>query len=56
MTMSAVPTPDSPPGLTVLPPDEALLRARPLPDGQDMALDTVPDDEWKAFIAALTDR
>ena len=41
--------------LTVLAPDEALRRARPLPDVADMALGDIPDDDWDAFIDALAE-
>jgi hypothetical protein len=42
--------------LTVLPPQEALRRAKPLPSDDDMALEDVTDDEWDAFEHALAER
>lgn len=54
--VSVVPRPDEPSGLTVLPPEEALLRARPMPSDDDMAIDGLTDDEWKAFEKALAER
>lgn len=47
---------ESAPGLLVVTPDEALSRARPLPDVETMALGDVPDDEWDALMAALADK
>lgn len=35
--------------MTVLPPEEALKRARPLPSDEEMAIEGLTDDEWKAF-------
>lgn len=43
------------PHLLVLPPEEALAAARPLPDREDMMMTDISDDEWAAFIAALTE-
>jgi len=40
----------------VLPPKEALLRARPLPSDADMVIDGLTDDEWAAFQEALSER
>lgn len=40
----------------VLPPDEAVRRARPLPDGDEFALEDVTDDEWDEFQQALAER
>jgi hypothetical protein len=54
--MSVVPHPDEPIGLTVLPPEEALSRARPLPSDDDMAIEGLTDREWKAFEKALAER
>lgn len=42
--------------VTVLPAREALERARPLPSSDEMAIEGLTDDEWKAFDAALKDR
>lgn len=43
-------------GLTVLPPEEALRRARPLPSDSEMAIEGLTEDEWKAFEQALAER
>lgn len=56
MDVSVVPHPDDPAGLTVLPPEEALKRARPLPTDEEMAIEGLTDDEWKAFEKALAER
>ena len=53
--MSVVPAPDEP-HLTVLSPDEAFRRARPLPSDEEMAIDGLTDDEWTAFAQALAAR
>jgi hypothetical protein len=53
--MSVVPHLDEPDGLTVSPPEEALQRALPLPSDDDMAIDGLTDDEWKAFVRALAE-
>lgn len=44
------------PHVMVLPPDEAVRRARPLPDGDEFALADITDDEWDAFQQALAER
>jgi hypothetical protein len=44
------------PHVTVLPPDEAVRRARPRPGGDELALEDLTDDEWGAFQQALTER
>ena len=54
--MSVVPPLDEPDGLAVFPPEEALRRAHPLPSDDDMAIDGLTDDEWKAFEKALAER
>jgi hypothetical protein len=54
--VSVVPHPDEPTGLTVLPPEEALKRARPLPSDEEMAIEGLTDHEWKAFEKALAER
>lgn len=56
MGVSTVPQPDEPLGLTVLPPEEARQRARPLPSDDDMAIEGLTEDEWKAFEQALAER
>ena len=53
--MSVVPNPPSE-RLTVLPAKEALRLARPLPTDDEMAIEGITDEEWKAFEAALKDR
>jgi len=42
--------------LTVVAPDEALERARPLPSDDDMVIEGLTDEEWDAFEQALADR
>jgi hypothetical protein len=42
--------------LTLLPAREALKHARPMPSADDMVIEGLTDDEWKAFEAALKDR
>jgi len=54
--VSVVPHPEEQPVLIVLPPKEALLRARPLPSDADMVIDGLTDDEWAAFQEALSER
>ena len=54
--MAVVPNPDQPDVLTVVPPEEALRLARPLPDAEEMAIEGLTDDEWEAFEQALADR
>jgi hypothetical protein len=54
--MSAFPDPSGPPALVVLPPDEAVRRAGPVPTEDELALEGVTDDEWSAFERALADR
>ena len=56
MSVSVVPHPDEPNRLTVLPPREALRRARPMPSDDDMAIEGLSDEEWKAFEDALAER
>jgi hypothetical protein len=53
--VSVVQHPDEPVGLTVVSPDDALRRAKPLPRAKDMAIEGLTDDEWKAFEQALAD-
>jgi hypothetical protein len=54
--MPVVPNPDQPAGLLILPPDEALRRARPLPSDAEMAIEGLTDEEWTAFEQALAER
>ena len=54
--MPAMTQPEQPSGLTVLPPQEALRLARPLPDPADLAIEGISDEEWDAFEQALIDR
>lgn len=54
--MAVVPSSDQPLVLTVVPPEEAVRLARPLPSNDEMAIEGLTDDEWKAFEQALTDR
>lgn len=54
--MSVVPRSQEPPRLTVLPPNEALARARPMPTDDEMSIEGLTEDEWKAFEKALAKR
>jgi hypothetical protein len=54
--VSIDPRPDDLTGLTVLSPEDALKRARPLPSDEEMAIEGLTDDEWKAFEKALAER
>ena len=54
--MPTVPRPETPAGLTVLPPAEALRRAGPLPADGDMAIEGLTHREWTAFEQALAER
>lgn len=54
--VSVVPQPEKPTGLTVVSPDEALKRAQPLPTAEELAIEGLTDDEWKAFEKALAER
>ena len=54
--MSVMPNAAEPAGLTVLPPEEALRRARPLPSDAELAIEGLTEDEWKAFEKALAER
>lgn len=42
--------------LMVVPPAEALQRARPLPLPQDLVIQDVSDVQWEAFQEALANR
>ena len=53
--MAVVPNPGEPTALTVVLPDDALKRARPLPSDDEMAIENLTDDEWKAFENALAE-
>jgi hypothetical protein len=53
--MSALPDPRDVPALVVLPPDEALRHARPVPAEDELATTGVTDEEWSAFERALAD-
>jgi hypothetical protein len=54
--VSKVPHPEEPSGLTVLPPEEAMKRARPLPSDDEMVIEGLTDDEWTALEKALSER
>lgn len=47
---------DEPVGLTVLPPDEALLRTLPVPTAEELGIEGLTDEEWDAFEQALAAR
>jgi hypothetical protein len=42
--------------LVVLPPDEALAAARPLPDPEESELSDLTDEEWDAFFEIMRNR
>lgn len=42
-------------GLIMGTPDEAIARARPLPSLESLAIPGLTDEEWDAFIEALTE-
>jgi len=52
--VSTIEQPDEP-TVRVLPPDEALKRARPLPPRESLIIEDVPDEEWAAFQEALAE-
>jgi len=52
--MSTVEEPEEP-TIRVYPPVEALKRARPLPPRDQLVVEDVTDDEWKAFQEALAE-
>ncbi len=37
------------------PPDEAPMRARPLPRREDLVIEDVTDEEWAALLEALAE-
>ncbi|MBN9607873.1 MAG: hypothetical protein J0I11_00970 [Actinobacteria bacterium] len=43
------------PRLLVLPPEQALAAARPLPDREHMVIEDVSDEEWDIFFSALAE-
>jgi len=43
------------PHLLVLPPEQALAAARPLPDREHMVIEDVSDEEWDIFFSALAE-
>ena len=43
------------PHLLVLPPEEALAAARPLPDRDHLVIEGVSEEEWDVFFAALAE-
>lgn len=44
------------PELRVLPPEEALRQARPVPPADDLVIEGLTAEEWEALRAALADR
>lgn len=54
--MSIVAQPDQPTGLTVVAPDDAVRRARPVPSAKVLAIEGLTDEEWDAFEQALAAR
>ncbi len=47
---------DRPNGLTVVPIDEAIRLAKPLPSAEELAIEGLTDDEWDAFMRALNEQ
>ena len=43
-------------GLTVVPIDEAIRLAQPLPTAEELAIEGLTDDEWDAFMRALNEQ
>ncbi len=54
--VSAIDPTSEPDGLTVLPPEDALLSAKPAPTDSDLVIDGLTDAEWAAFETALANR
>jgi hypothetical protein len=54
--MAAIHPAEEPTGPTVVPPDEALRRALPVPSDRDLVIEGLTVGEWVAFGAALTQR
>jgi hypothetical protein len=54
--VAVVEHPEDVPHLIVAPPHEALQLAQPLPSDDEMAIEGLTDDEWKAFERALAER
>jgi hypothetical protein len=52
--VSTLEHPDEP-TVTVLPPEEALGTARPLPARDVLAIEGLTDEEWRAFQEALAE-
>jgi hypothetical protein len=52
--MSIVEQPEEP-RMRVLPPEEALRRAKPLPPRERLVIEDVPEDDWTAFQEALAE-
>ena len=48
--------PVEPVDLTVLPPEKALRRAKPVPTSTDLMIEGLTDAEWTAFETTLTGR
>ena len=47
---------EQPVQLTVLPPEQALHHAQPLPKDEDLVIEGLTDPGWEAFVQALADR
>ena len=54
--MSVAPHPDEATALIVVPPEEALTRAQPLPTDDELVIEGLTDDEWSEFEKALAER
>lgn len=55
--MSAIPDANEPEGLVMVPLDDvvAVARSRPTPKGGHLVASGLTDEEWDAFIEALTE-
>ena len=51
-SVSTAEQPDEP-RVHIYPPDEALIKARPLPGREELEIRDVPDEQWAAFLEAL---
>ena len=53
--MSVVKQPEEP-AMVVLPPEQALRRARPLPSVEELTIEGLTIEEWNALTAVLAER
>ncbi len=55
LVMSVVQQPEEP-AMMVLPPEQALRRARPLPSVEELTIEGLTTEEWNALTAVLAER